>query len=246
MRVVEVSDGPSGQHHEAEHDHGRQAPFQPDLIGPASEPGEHHLASRLRDTLAARHAKQAAHQEDVRLADAGTLHSARKAGAKHAVTFLSGDLPDDWMLIRGYQNPAGAIAQLLVGNHGVVAMTSLHLDATVHCHGDKWRAEKVDHHSGQSLGEIHLSDQAGRSPSAQLNQAADALEQFLRSSGAPISVLRVVLLNHPCSRLETCHRPTVRVFASHYDLARWLKSLPKILDRAGRRQIERLLTGHEH
>jgi hypothetical protein len=245
MRVVEASGHPGGQHNAAEHDDTRQAPFGPDLIDPAADAGGHRFGSRLRDTLAARHAGQLAHQEDERLADAQVVHSARKAGGKQAINFLGGELGDDWMLIRGYQNSSGPIGQLLVGNHGVVAMTSLNLDATVHCHGDTWRAEKVDHHSGKSLGEIHLADQAGRSPSTQLNQAADTLEQFLRSSGVQIAVQRVVWLSHTFSRLEGSHRPTVHIFASHYDLARWLKELPKILDRAGRRQIERLFTGHE-
>lgn len=217
MRVIELSGQPGGQHDEAEHDDAEQAPFRPDVTGPAADPGEHRLASRLRDTLAARHASQAAHQEDARLAAAEVMRTARRTGAKQVVSYLGGQLPDDWMLIRGYQNSSGGIGQLLVGNHGVAAMTSLNLDATVRCHGDKWRAEKIDRRSGQSLGEIHLLDQAGRSPSAQLNQAADILEHLLRSEGAKISVLRAVLLS-------------------------WLKELPKILDRAGRRQIERLLT----
>ena len=104
------------------------------------------------------------------------------------------------MMIRGYSNSAGGIDQLLVGEHGVVAMTSLHLDAIVHCRGDKWRAEQFDHRTGTRIGEIHLHDQAGRSPNTQLNQAADELEQFLRSSGVEITALRAVLLNHPGHR----------------------------------------------
>jgi hypothetical protein len=237
MRVVEVSGEPGGRGADS-----GQAMSGPAMSGPADDAGGHQFGARLRDTLAARHARQTAHAEDVRAADADALRSARKAGGKHAVTFLSSLLADDWMMIRGYQNAAGGIGQLLVGNHGVVAMTSLHLDATVHCHGDKWRAERFDHHDGRSLGEIHLADRAGLSPSAQLNLAADALEHFLRASGVETSVLRVVLLNHPRSVLESSHRPTVAVFGSPYDLARWLKERPKILDRAGRRQIERLLT----
>jgi len=246
MRVVEIS-GPSGGHHsEAEHDDAGNAPFGPDVIGPATDPGEHRFGSRLRDSLAARHASQIAHQEELRMAEAQALRTARKTGGKHAVTYLGGELGDDWMMVLGYQNSSGGIAQLLVGNLGVVAMTSLHVDATVHCHGDTWRAEKIDHHGGHSLGETHLVDQAGRSPSTALNQAADTLEQFLRSSGVDIKVHRVILLNHPYSRLDDSRRASVRIFASHYDLGKWLKELPKILDRAGRRQIERLFTDHEH
>jgi hypothetical protein len=240
MRVIEAASQTAGQRDDA-----ARAPSGPDVISPAASPGEHQFASRLRDTLAARHALQAAHQQDARSADAETLHAARKAGGKHTVTYLASLLGDDWTLIRGYQNSYGGIGQILFSAHGVVAMTSLHLDATVHCHGDTWRAERFGH-DGKLLGQTRLVDQAGRSPSTQLNQAADTLEQLLRSQGTQISVLRVVLLNHPRSRLEDHQRPAVQIFASPYDLARWLKELPKTLDRAGRRQIEHLLTPGEH
>jgi hypothetical protein len=235
VRVIEVSGQSGGQQNQVEHD---------DAIGPGADSDEHHLASRLRDTLAARHARQAAHAEDERLADAQVTHAARKTGGKQAVTFMSSLLDDGWTMIRGYQNSSGGIGQLLLGTHGLVAMTSLHLDATVHCRGDKWHAEKSDHRDGRPLGETQLVDQAGRSPSTQLNQAADALEQFLRSCDVEISVARVVLLTHPRSRVEESRRPAVQLFASPYDLARWLKELPKVLDRGQRRKIEELISGH--
>jgi hypothetical protein len=220
-----------------------ELPAQPDeqntnaaqLSGPVADPGEHRFASRLRDNLNARHA---------RLADASVVSSAREQGGQEAKIFLDSLLGDDWMLICGYQNSAGRIDQLLVGAHGVVAMTSLYLDAVVHCHGDKWRAEQFDHRTGKRIGEIHLHDDVGRSPSAQLNQAADTLEQFLRSSGVEINALRVVLLDHPRSRMPERLQQTVNIFTSSYDLGRWLDDLPKVLDRAGRRELDRLLTGH--
>jgi len=243
MRVIEASSQPGGGHpDEPGYEDADWTPFKPEAVGPAVETGERFFGSRLRDTLAARHAKQAAHREDVRLADAEALRTARMGGGKQAAIFLGSRLGDDWMMVRGYQTSSGGIGQLLIGNHGVVAMTSLHLDATVHCDGDKWRAEKFDHRNGQSLGEIRLVDHTGRSPSTQLNGAADALEQFLHSSGVEISVRRIVLLNDSRSRLESSRSPTVQIFTSPYDLATWLEQLPKILDRAGRRQIERLFT----
>jgi hypothetical protein len=178
------------------------------------------------------------------LAETSALDAAREEGGKQAEIFLASLLEDDWMMIHGYQNSAGGIDQILVGEHGVVAMTSLHLDATVHCHGDKWRAEIFDHRVGKRIGKLQLQDQAGRSPGTQLNQAADELEQFLRSAGVEINVLRVVLLNHSRSQLGERVRQTVNIFASPYDLGRWLDDLPEMLDRAGRRQLDRLLAGH--
>lgn len=240
MRVVEVSGQHGGQRDDA-----AQAPPRSDLIGPATDAGGHRFGSRLRDTLAARHASQLAHAEDARLASAEVVKAARKSGAQHAVKSLAAELGDDWILVRGYQNSAGGIGQLLLGTHGVVAVTSLSLDATVRCHGDKWRAERVDK-NGQSLGEINLDDRSGRSPSAQLNQAADELEKFLRSAGLQVTVLRAVLLNHFRSRVEDSHRPTAQIFTSHYELGDWLRKLPKVLDRGQRRKIEELLTGHDH
>jgi len=242
MRVIEVSVQPVGDRR----DTAQQAPFGSGAIGPGAESSEHHLGSRLRDTLAARHAMQAAHQEDVRQVEADAMHAARKAGSKQAMIQLTSLLDDSWTMIRRLQYSSDGIGQILVGTHGVVAMTSLYLDATVHCHGDKLHAEKYDHHDGHSLGEIHLADQTGRPPSAQLNQAANELEKSLKSSGIKISVLRVVLFNHPRSRVEESRRPTAQIFASPYDLARWLRELPKILDRGQRKAIEELISGHKH
>lgn len=239
MRVIEISGQHGGQHNDAD-----AGPSGPTMIGPGADADEHRFASRLRDTLAARHAAQAAHAEDERQVDAQTMRSLRKGGSKTALSFLPSLLDDGWTMIRGYQNSAGGIGQVLVSAHGVIAMTSLHLDATVHCHGDKWTAEKFNHSNGLRVSESHLLDGTGRSPSTQLNQAADELEHFLRSSGAEVKLQRVVLLNHPRSRVEESRRPSVQIFASPYDLARWLKELPKILDRGQRHKIEELVTGH--
>jgi hypothetical protein len=216
------------------------------VVSGAAGSGEHQFASRLRGTLAALHAAQAARQQDARSADAETLHAAAEAGGEQAVIYLASLLGDGWTLVRGYQNSAGGIGQVLLGARGVVAMTSLHLDATVHCNGDRWRASQFGR-DGKLLGHFGLADQAGRSPGTQLNQAADTLEQFPRSAGAQISVMRAVLLSHPRSYLEEDQqRRAPRVFASPYDLARWLQEQPKTLDKAVRQQIEHMLTHGEH
>ncbi|HWF78956.1 MAG TPA: hypothetical protein VN695_00155 [Streptosporangiaceae bacterium] len=234
MRVVVLS-GQPGARREADTE-------QPVTMGPMGGSDQPQRSSRLRDAFGAKRAKQQAHADDLRQASAGVVNAARKSGAQHAVKDLQAELGDDWMLVRGYQNSSGRIGQLLLGTHGVVALTSLSLDATVRCHGDKWRAERVDK-NGQSLGEINLDDENGRSPSAQLNHAADELQRFLRSSGFEATVLRAVLLNHFRSRVEGGHRATVQIFTSHYELGDWLRKLPKVLDRGQRRKLEELLTG---
>lgn len=236
MRVVVLPGQPGAAQ---EDDDWREA-----SIGPMDGSGQPQRSSRLHDAFAARRARQQAQTEDLRLASAEFVNAARQSGAQHAVKMLSAELGGDWILVRGYQNSAGGIGQLLVGTHGVMALTSLSLDATVRCHGDKWHAERLDKHY-QSLGEVSLNDHAGRSPSAQLNHAADELEKFLKSAGMRITVLRAVLLNHFNSRVEESNRPTVQIFTSVYELGTWLRDLPKVLDKGQRKKIEELLTHHE-
>lgn len=236
MRVVVLADQPGAT--------GSDDGWHEMPIGPMDGSDQPQRSSRLHDAFAARRAKQQAHAEDVRLANADVVNAARKSGAQHAVKMLSAELGDDWILVRGYQNSAGEIGQLLVGTHGVVALTSLSLDATVRWHGDKWHACRLDKHY-QSLGEVSLDDHAGRSPSAQLNHAAGELEKFLKSAGMKITVLRAVLLNHFNSRVEESNRPTVQIFTSVYELGTWLRNLPKVLDKGQRRKIEELLTEHK-
>ncbi len=257
MRTVEWSGHPLGDPSQAPAA-SPGLPARSAALGPATEPDQQRIGSRLLDPLAARHARQLAHADDLRAASAGELKSARKLGARYVVTDLESRLGDDWVLVRGLLTVGGGIGQVLIGPHGVIAMTSLHLDATVHCHGDNWRAEKPvrhdhgskqDEHHGwhnETSTELSLDDQDGRSPSVQLNQAADVLEKFLHAAGPRFSVQRVILLNHPRLERGTWHRPTVNVLGSAADLLTWLNKLPKTLDRGQRRQIENLIAGDDH
>jgi Nuclease-related domain len=230
MRVVELPDHFGG-------DQGSRsgpAPSGPLAAGPIfpgpADAGDGRFASRLRDTLGARRAREQAHLEDIRGSDARALREAKKAGAKHALTML--ELGDEWIAYHGYRNPGGEIHQLLLGPRGLVAMTSLHLDATVRCNGDKWHAERTDR-TGQALGSLSLDDHRGRSPGKALHEPADVLEKWLHSSGHQLRVHRAILLNHPGSFKGEWHRPTVQVFTSASNLVNWLNGTPKVLDRNG-------------
>lgn len=225
MRIVEWSGHPFGDVPGAAAS-GRM-PARSQILGPGADPDkdpdQHHLASRLLDPLAARRARQLAHAEDLHAAgstDANELKGARKSGAKWAASYLNGPLGDDWVMFRGYRNARGPIGGLLLGPRGLVAMTSLYLDAEVHCRGDKWHAEKrPGNASGATPRELSLLDPEGRSPSVQLNQAADLLEEFLHTAGVRLKVQRVVLLNHPRQPESELHRPTVRVFDSRLEFS---------------------------
>ncbi|HET7018426.1 MAG TPA: hypothetical protein VFI65_31190 [Streptosporangiaceae bacterium] len=259
MRIVEWSGRPVGEPGTK----GSQSRMgqRSDGFGPMSDAeAEHHHFGSLLDPLAARQARQRAHAEDLAHAGtAGEVKGAVKLGGRHFATDLEGRLGDDWLLIHGLATTSGSISQLLLGPAGLVALTSLHLNATVHCRGDKWHAEREvkpgghpaergEHHGhhGSSV-EVSLDDHQGRSPSVALNQAADTLEKFLRSSGEQMRVERAVLVNHPRPSEDQWHRPTVQVFGSTPDFLSWLHKLPKTLDRGQKREIEKLImSGESH
>jgi hypothetical protein len=243
VRTIEWSGHPFG---DAPAGHAGGMPSSSQRPGQEAGAEQHHLGSRLLDPLAARHAKQLAHAEDLAGGtDAAQTKTARKSGAKRATIDLNGPLGDDWIMFYGYRNASGPIGQLLLGPAGLIAMTSLCIDAEVHCRGDKWHAEKIIKGDSRKH-ELSLDDEHGRSPSVELNQATDTLEKFLHAAGAKLSVPRVVLLNHPTVREGEWHRPAVHVFGSTYDFLTWVHTLPKIFDRGQKRHLQELITGGDH
>ena len=135
------------------------------------------------------------------------------AGEELVATGLNRKLDDEWTLIRGYRNRRGEIDHLLLGPGGVVAIEVKYRNATVHCDGDDWRFDKYDNY-GNLVEQGRITDGRGRSPSVQLNEPADALEELLRSRGHRVPVQRVVLFTHPRSRIGTCRRATVHAATS--------------------------------
>ncbi|MGH3408156.1 MAG: nuclease-related domain-containing protein, partial [Streptosporangiaceae bacterium] len=134
-------------------------------------------------------------------------------GEQLVATGLDRRLDDQWTLIRGYRNRRGEIDHLLLGPRGVVAIEVKHRNATVHCDGDDWRFDKYDSY-GNLVEQGRITDARGRSPSVQLNEPADALEELLRARGHPVPVRRVVLLTHSRSRIGRIDHATVQVATS--------------------------------
>jgi hypothetical protein len=139
------------------------------------------------------------------------------AGEQLVATELGRALDDDWTLLRGYRNRRGEIDHLLLGPRGLFAIEVKNLNATVHVDGDRWRADKYDNY-GNLVEQRPIADRMGRSPSVQLNEPADDLEQFLRQRGQPAEVRRVVILAHRRSRLGTVKHPAVLIGTSTADL----------------------------
>jgi hypothetical protein len=168
------------------------------------------------------------------------------AGERLAATALGRALTDEWTLLRGYRNRRGEIDLLLLGPRGLFAIEVKHYNATVNCDGDRWWADRHDSY-GNFLKREPMTDHGGRSPSEQLSQPADVLEDFLRSRGQQVAIQRAVLLTHPRARIGTCASPTVHLAASARDILAWLDSFPPAIpDRDLPQLTRRIVHDHEH
>ena len=164
------------------------------------------------------------------------------AGEQSAETALGRVFGDDWVMLRGYRNHAGEIDQLLLGPRGLIAIEVKNLNATVHCDGDHWRADKYDKY-GHLVEQYPVADRGGRSPARQINETADALEQFLHSRGHPLPIQRVVLLTHPRSRIGNCRNAGVRISTSAREIGQLVRDSGIALDPVLAGAIEYLIVG---
>jgi hypothetical protein len=167
-------------------------------------------------------------------------------GERLAAAGLGRALTDEWTLLRGYRNRRGEIDLLLLGPRGLFAIEVKHYNATVSCDGDRWWADRYDNY-GNFREREPMADHGGRSPSVQLSQPADLLEDFLRSRGHQVTIQRAVLLTHPRARVGNCTGPTVRVAAATRDIVAWAQSFPRAIpDEDLPRLTQRIVHDHEH
>src|SRR6185437_11126384 len=205
----------------------------------------------LRGVFAVRRARRQAPIPPKRVgapSDEESKLAAGVAGEQLVADELARALGDDWVLLRGYKNRRGEIDHLLLGPTGLVAVEVKNINGTVHCDGDSWRVDKFDRY-GNLVEQRSLGDAGARqrSPSAQLNEPADALEEFLRSRGQDVGVLRVVLLAHPRSKVGNCRRATVDVFTRVSEVTRLLTKVKQPFDSATRAKLENLIIrDHQH
>jgi Nuclease-related domain len=168
------------------------------------------------------------------------------AGEQFLAEQLGKVLNGEWVLFRGYYNQRGEIDHLLLGPLGLVAIEVKYVNGTFHCEGNRWRVVKFDNY-GNQVEDYELTDKRGRSPSVQLNEPADLLEQFLHSRGEDVSVLRVVQLTHPKAQVGTLRRATVNIFTKTSQLTTLMKKVPQPLDPASRSRLEDLIVrDHKH
>lgn len=205
----------------------------------------------LRGVFAVRRARRRAPTPPPKVGaptDEESMLAAGVAGEQIVADEFGRALGDDWVLLRGYKNSRGEIDHLLLGPKGIVAIEVKAINGTVHCDGDNWRVDRFDRY-GNLVDQHSIGDAGGRhrSPSVQLNEPADALEDFLRSRGQDVDVLRVVLLAHPRSKVGTCRRATVNVFTRASEVTRLLTKVKQPFDRAARAKLEDLIIrDHRH
>jgi hypothetical protein len=203
----------------------------------------------FRAALAVRRARRQAPvppPETTVLSDDEARLSAGIAGEQFLADELGKVLNDSWMLFRGYHNKRGEIDHLLLGPRGIVAIEVKYVNGTFHCEGDRWRVVKFDNYGNQRE-DYELTDKRGRSPSAQVNEAADELERFLRERGEDVSILRVVQLTHPKAQIGTCRRATVNIFTKTSQIGVLMRKVKQELDPARRARLEELITrDHQH
>ena len=143
-----------------------------------------------------------------------------QAGEDAVGAFFAGTLGDEWTLIRGYQNKKGEIDALLVGPRGIHAMEIKNYKGRIRCDGDVWTRDKHDRWGNQVLFAAPITDHGGRSPSQQVNQAADVLEEFLKRTTPLVRIRRCVLFTSPEADFGDMKNPTVdALLLSRGDLA---------------------------
>jgi hypothetical protein len=168
--------------------------------------------------------------------------AAGMSGEQTAAVEFGKILDDDWTLFRGYRNRGGEIDQLLLGPRGLLAIEVKYRNATVYCDGDDWWYDKYDQYGNLVETDRPLADRRGRSPSRQVNDAADRLEEFLQTRDLPISIERVVLFNHPRSALGDTRNLTVHVATStEWILRNVIKSAARTLDATRLARLEQLV-----
>jgi len=132
--------------------------------------------------------------------------------------YLERYLHDDWTLISGYVNNRGEIDKLLVGPSGVFAIEVKYLNGRISCTPNGWWRDKYDNYGNLVNSAIPIADKGGRSPSRQVNEAADQLQKFLDRNLGPGRVRRAVLLSHEKSTIERLDDTSVELICRLMDL----------------------------
>jgi hypothetical protein len=265
MRVLVLSDHPSDMLQETRHRRATATAREQSRFGDAvTQHGEriararrardeartqHRWLSWLRGVFAVLREQRragAAPPRAVQVSEREHALTSGKMGEQLAADGLGRGLGNEWTLFRGYRNRRGEIDHLLLGPRGLFAIESKYHNATVTCAGDRWQYTRYDKYGNLVDGPAELIS-GRRSPSEQLNEPADQLEDFLRSRGHPVAIQRVVLFNHPRSRVGTCTNPTVHITTSTDQVISLLNRSPGAISADEHTELGRLIRrDHQH
>jgi hypothetical protein len=127
-------------------------------------------------------------------------------------------LNDEWTVLRGYRNNMGEVDLIAVGPDGIAALEVKHVNGEIHCCQDQWWKDKWDNYRNLVEHGTVIQDRGGRSPSRQVNEVTDALEEFLAKRGLPYRIIRIVVLTHPKSEYGCMSELTVNWVCRLVDL----------------------------
>lgn len=146
--------------------------------------------------------------------------NAGEVGEQRVVDALDRILSDDWTLLTGYRNPRGEIDQLLVGPEGILAIESKFTKGRIFCDGDTWWRDKYNKYGKRVGTGVPITDNRGRGPSAQVNAAADRLQEYLAKRSFIRIVARAVVFSHDDSIIDSLSNITVDLVATLSQLNR--------------------------
>jgi Nuclease-related domain len=118
-------------------------------------------------------------------------------GEDGVIDHLAARLGDEWRALRGYRNHRGEIDVLLLGPKGLFALEIKNINVTIVCNGDHWHYQKYDKYGNPVGAGGTLTDDAGRSPSQQLNEPTDELIAALARRYPQMWIQRIVVLFNP-------------------------------------------------
>lgn len=116
---------------------------------------------------------------------------------------------EPFALVGGYQSWRGEVDLLLITPQVIAAIEVKTINAEICIDGDCW-VKRYRSASGDAAGEwFEIVDDGGRSPSRQINEAADHLQSWLQRNRIPARVRRWVVLAHERSKLVRSSDVTV-------------------------------------
>jgi hypothetical protein len=162
-------------------------------------------------------------------------------GENNVIDTLNKQLSNEWTAIKGYRNNKGEVDLLLICTYGIIAMEIKYINGHISCNGDTWWKDKFDKYGNLVESNIKIGDKNGRSPSQQVNEVTNALEQFLKTRSINRHIYRMVIFSHKSSLMNKIHNQTVDYIGTikNINIYKFLSKKNNMLDE---NEIEKIVT----